>query len=323
MVSRAELLRQNAEKSKYNTNQKNKGKPIRKGKRNNKRYKKEDEMDKFINKIRTFKTLKNIRTEEITTSEDEWSIFVAQYFKEKLNTNQLRDIHYEFKKIEQLEDNWESRKFNYKIIEMNIQLKQEKNVIPKKFYELMNSLFRIVNKSDVEEKNINLNKIIVFMDSLVGYHKYYEKNHKVDKTLNEQISKINNQYLLEISENDGYVNDTDKISNILYLKGKEITVYQIRKIFNVFKDMERRINDDWKNIEEEYYKFYPKLAYIAGRGLITEEYYILIKKSMDVINQGTDKEKIIKLKNFIKYLEAIISYVTYQNKIKTWREKYV
>ena len=89
----------------------------------------------------------------------------------------------------------------------------------------------------------------------------------------------------------------------------------MRKIYNYFKYFERNLNNDWNNIHEEFDEFYPKLAYMTGRNLISDEFFKLIIKCMDIIKQGEDEEKIIKLKNFITYLESIISFITYQNKV--------
>jgi CRISPR type III-A-associated protein Csm2 len=108
------------------------------------------------------------------------------------------------------------------------------------------------------------------------------------------------------------VNDTKKIAKNISTKDI-VTIYQLRKIFNVYKTWENRLKNQWSNIEDEYYKFYPKLAYMTGRGLISNEFFKLLIHCMDVVDNGDNKENVLKFKNFIKYYEAIISYYTYQN----------
>lgn len=325
MLSRREQFNRNKERNEYTMKNNHHSKRKRYGKKPRKK-RELDDMDRFINQIKTYKTLKDVRVETITNMTDGWAYKTAGYFNNKLNTSQLRDIHYSFKKMDNLERTWQARKMSYNLIVMNIELKQE-NIIHKKFHQLLTSFFTIIDKeSDEINKLIDLDKMLIFMDALVGYHKYFEKQDKNkksqkndhDETLEGLLLKINEEYLLNLSDNDKYVIDSEKISSLLYQKESQITIHQIRKVFNEFKRMQRESKNNWKNIEEDYYKLYPKLAYMLGRGLITNGYFNLLKRSMNIVNQGSNEEKIIKLNNFIKYMESIISNITYQKKLASF-----
>jgi len=327
MVSRAEQLRKNRENSKFKIDNDKGGK---KGKSKNYKAKgkghldkkdKKDEMDKKIESINRLHNLNNLNIKDLTKFEGDWSYFVADYFtnpknKQNLNINQLRDIHQLFKNIEQKlaveKASWDDIKLDYNLIKLNINLKYERHTIPPKFYQLIYSLINIVDNISEDKKIQNLNKIIVIVDAMVGYYKYLSITVKNHQTYLELILKINSNYLLNMENNNEYVNDTKKIAKNISTKDI-VTIYQLRKIFNVYKTWENRLKNQWSNIEDEYYKFYPKLAYMTGRGLISNEFFKLLIHCMDVVDNGDNKENVLKFKNFIKYYEAIISYYTYQN----------
>ncbi len=90
--------------------------------------------------------------------------------------------------------------------------------------------------------------------------------------------------------------------------GNKMKVNQLRKFFTQIKRIELDNKD--KNNEEEFrsiekvYPLLPELAYAKGRGLITEEFYELMKVCMD-----TSKLKKIKdFKRLVDFLSAILAY---------------
>ncbi|MBQ6218761.1 MAG: type III-A CRISPR-associated protein Csm2 [Methanosphaera sp.] len=303
----------NSIKIKKNSKKKNPKNNGRKGK-----VKDKDDMDKKIDYINTLNDLDKLTTKNITKFEGEWSYFIAEYFKEKLNINQLRDIHQLLKNIEQKISNnnctWNDIKLDYNLLKLNINLKNERFTIPYKFYQLIYSFINIIDKVAENKKIEHLQKVMIMIDAMVGYHKYINKQrlNKNNSSLKDMTLKINSKYMLDITKKENYVNDTKIIANSIS-KDKNVTIHQLRKIFNVYKSWEKKLDDNWSNIEEDYYLFYPKLAYMTGRGLITDEFFKLIVYCMDIIDTGDNKDKILKFKNYIKYYEAIISYYTYQN----------
>lgn len=321
MISRAEQIRRNAKKSPIKSNQKNN--------RNKRPYKKnkrpKDDMDKFIKKIKTLKNLDEFTIKKITKKEGT-ADFIAEYFtdsknKNVLNTNQLRDIYTSLKKIDNLNKNWSDIKLYYNLFILDIQLKNEKNVIPKKFYDLMDSFTDIVNKINSEDEKVqNIEKIIVLMESVVGYQKYYKSAKKMkDDDMLKKILSINNEYLINLNKNDKYVDDIEEIVQSLNNKDVDtIKIYQLRKIFNEIKYIEHHSNE-WQSIEGDFYKLYPKLAYITGRDLIPVSFYKLLTHCMDIIDKSGNDEKLILFKNFIKFLESLISLTTYENKKNSFK----
>jgi len=315
MVSRVEQIKRNAQNSPF----KIKGnKSSNKGKHNKGNKNQKDDMDKFIDKLNTLRNLDEYTVRKIT-KKGEIADFIAEYFtnpKNKvLNTNQLRDIYISLKKIDNLDKNWLDLKLYYNLFLLDIQLKHEKNVIPPKFYGLMISITDIVNKiKDEEEKVQNIDKIILLMESVVGYQKFHklDKNMK-NKGLIEKHLTIDKEYLINLEKNDMYLEDISEIVKSLNSTVDSVKMYQLRKIFNETRYIEH-FSNDWSIIEEKFYKLYPKLAYIAGRELIPLSFYKLLTQCMDVIDESAADEKIVLFKNFIKYQESLISLTTYENK---------
>lgn len=329
MGSRADLYRKNAENSKYKFGNQNKNKKNRKKSKNNyktnknkSRGKVKDKLDEKIEYLNSLHNLDKLTIREITKYDGDWSYFIADSFKDRLKIHQLRGIHQSLKKIEQTIENtdnilWNHVQLHYNLFKLDLNLKYERNTIPEKFYKLIVSLTNIVDNVAEDRRIDNLKKLIVLVDAMVGYHKYLTNtsNNDYNNTFKEITLKINSDYLLNIQNNDVHIKDTEKIANTISRNDadKTVTIYQLRKIFNVYKSWENRLNDDWSNIEEEYYKFYPKLAYMTGRKLITGEFFELIRYCMDVVDNGDNAEKVIKFKGFIEFYESIISYYTYQN----------
>jgi CRISPR-associated protein Csm2 len=88
---------------------------------------------------------------------------------------------------------------------------------------------------------------------------------------------------------------------------------QLRRFFGAIKSIERTIEDEksekaWDEVEAEFYLLKPKIAYAKGRKLIPEEFYQVLKVSLNKINIGSNEDKIENFKIFVKFLESIVAY---------------
>ena len=93
---------------------------------------------------------------------------------------------------------------------------------------------------------------------------------------------------------------------IAYNLGRKMKTAQLRKVFDSLKQMEQKVRG--RKDEEEFndpklYMILPHLAYAKGRGLITSEFYNLIKTIIP------EKIKTIgDFKKFCDFMTAIVAY---------------
>lgn len=94
---------------------------------------------------------------------------------------------------------------------------------------------------------------------------------------------------------------------------RKIKTSQIRKIFGEIKDIEKELvgGGSWKSIETDFYQLKPRLAHAKGRKLIPDEFYDVIKISLNKVDVGTDIERKENFKMFVKFLEAVVAYHKY------------
>ncbi|MGQ9629719.1 MAG: type III-A CRISPR-associated protein Csm2 [bacterium] len=92
--------------------------------------------------------------------------------------------------------------------------------------------------------------------------------------------------------------------------GDKMKVNQLRKLFESIKGIERdcRGKDDSDKFEtDKLYRILPELAYALGRGLITSDFYELVKTGIG--NSNTTKFKTVgDFLRFKDFLSAIIAY---------------
>ncbi len=109
-----------------------------------------------------------------------------------------------------------------------------------------------------------------------------------------------------IADENGYA---DKIAHTL----KNMKTAQLRRFFGAIKKIERTIEEEdsekaWNDVEAEFYLLKPKIAYAKGRELIPDDFYQILKVSLNKINIGSNEEKIENFKRFVKFLESIVAY---------------
>ncbi|MDD2340497.1 MAG: type III-A CRISPR-associated protein Csm2 [Methanosarcina sp.] len=138
-------------------------------------------------------------------------------------------------------------------------------------------------------------------------------NNEIGKILDEigKLEMLKDLSIKLIAEENGYA---DQIAHTL----KNMKTTQLRRFFGAIKLIERTIEEEnsekaWDEVEAEFYLLKPKIAYAKGRKLISEEFYQVLKVSLNKIDVGTDKEKIENFKRFVKFLESIVAYHKFYN----------
>jgi CRISPR-associated protein Csm2 len=119
----------------------------------------------------------------------------------------------------------------------------------------------------------------------------------------KKLGKLSELDVEKFSKEGGYA---DK-----YAKGIDIDTTQLRKFFEAVREIDRvlKLEKNWSKVREKFYLLYPYLAYARGRGLISKDFYELMKTCMDKIDIGTTNEE--KIKNFVRFVqffEAIVAY---------------
>ena len=133
-------------------------------------------------------------------------------------------------------------------------------------------------------------------------------NNEIGKILDEisKLKMLKDLSIKLIADENGYA---DKIAHTL----RNMKTAQLRRFFGAIKSIERTIEEEnsenaWDEVEAEFYLLKPKIAYAKGRKLIPEEFYQVLKVSLNKINVGTNGEKIENFKRFVKFLESIVAY---------------
>jgi len=141
----------------------------------------------------------------------------------------------------------------------------------------------------------------------MSYQKPIDKD--VEKILNEieKLSMLKNMTAKSFAEEKGYADEL-----AWRLKGKLKTT-QLRRFFDSIKGIKRKLSEDkedikWEEVEADFYLLKPKLAYAKGRKLIPDEFYWIVKTSLNKVDKGNNEEKIESFKVFFSFLQSIIAY---------------
>jgi len=132
------------------------------------------------------------------------------------------------------------------------------------------------------------------------------------RDVEEVLDKIGKLKMLKdldiksMADENGYA---DKIAHTL----RNMKTAQLRRFFGAIKSIERTIEEEdpekaWDEVEAEFYLLKPKIAYAKGRKLIPEEFYQVLKVSLNKINVGSNEDKIENFRIFVKFLESIVAY---------------
>lgn len=131
---------------------------------------------------------------------------------------------------------------------------------------------------------------------------------EIQKVVDEigQLKMLKDLDIKLIADEKGYA---DKIARTL----KNMKTAQLRRFFGAIKKIERTIEEEnsekaWNDVEAEFYLLKPKIAYANGRKLIPDEFYQVLKVSLNKIDIGSNEEKIENFKRFVKFLESIVAY---------------
>lgn len=142
----------------------------------------------------------------------------------------------------------------------------------------------------------------------MGQYRGRSDNNEIGKILDEigKLNMLKDLSIKLIADENGYA---DQIAHTL----RNMKTAQLRRFFGAIKSIERTIEEDnsekaWDEVEAEFYLLKPKIAYAKGRKLIPEEFYQVLKVSLNKINVGTNEDKIENFKRFVKFLESIVAY---------------
>jgi CRISPR-associated protein Csm2 len=114
----------------------------------------------------------------------------------------------------------------------------------------------------------------------------------------------------DFAKEGGYA---DKIAKGLK---KELNPTQLRKFFDAVREIENKLEmGKWDDASDKFYLLQPQLAYAVGREVVPPKFYELMKASLSKIDRGTDEEKKRSFKRFRQFLEAIVAYQKYYQKV--------
>lgn len=134
-------------------------------------------VDNIINEIRNMDTLKQINTNDIYI---DYSENIAKDFRIKnknnmvINSNQLRKIFNSIRNIEQNNNNWDDIELELDLLKPKIAYSVGRELIPKKFYEIILLCIDKINVGTEEEKVKNFEIFVLFFESVIAFYTYYE-----------------------------------------------------------------------------------------------------------------------------------------------------
>ncbi len=141
----------------------------------------------------------------------------------------------------------------------------------------------------------------------MGYQRR-ENNREVEEIIDKigKLDMLKDLDIKSIANEDGYA---AKVANTL----KNMKTAQLRRFFGAIKSIERKIEEEnpenvWEKVETEFYLLKPKIAYAKGRRLIPDEFYQVLRVSLNKIDVGSNEDKVANFKTFVKFLESIVAY---------------
>jgi CRISPR-associated protein Csm2 len=134
----------------------------------------ETEIEKIIQKIDNLQNLSQLDEKEIA-KEGGYAEQVAKAVKRDLKTTQLRKFFSEIKANERelKEKGWNGIKADFYLMRPNLAYAKARNLVPDKFFKLMDICMKQVDKGDDEQKKENYKRFVQFLEAIVAYHKYY------------------------------------------------------------------------------------------------------------------------------------------------------
>ena len=137
-------------------------------------YRQETEIETIIQKIDNLQNLSQLDEKEIA-KEGGYAEQVAKAVKRDLKTTQLRKFFSEIKANERelKEKGWKGIKAEFYLMRPNLAYAKARNLVPDKFFKLMDVCMKQVDKGDDEQKKENYKRFVQFLEAIVAYHKYY------------------------------------------------------------------------------------------------------------------------------------------------------
>jgi CRISPR-associated protein Csm2 len=140
-----------------------------------------------------------------------------------------------------------------------------------------------------------------------------QKQIQIDKDVEKIKNEIEKLTMLKCMTAESFAKEEGYADDIAWKLNGKLKNTQLRRFFDSIKEIERKLSknkDDtkWEEVEVDFYLLKPKLAYARGRNLIPEEFYQIVKTSLNKVDSGDNKDKIESFKVFFQFLQSIIAY---------------
>ncbi|MFQ6062863.1 MAG: type III-A CRISPR-associated protein Csm2 [Methanosarcinales archaeon] len=135
---------------------------------------KPSETDKITEKIKKLKSLSELQVKDFA-KRDGYAEKIAKDNR-SLKTSQLRKIFGAVQQIKtELSDkNWSEVEADFYLLQPMLAYAKARNLIPDKFLELMKVCMDKIDVGEDEDSiKENYNQFVMFLESIVAYHKYY------------------------------------------------------------------------------------------------------------------------------------------------------
>ena len=218
-----------------------------------------------------------------------------------INTNQLRKFYGELRSIE-LEEKWESAELRLNLLRpqfaVAVSRKSDgKPLMPIEFYRIINYLMKKIKVADDPVKSFENLKIFVrFFEAIVAFHKFHEREFKLEKSnkrkknhkngkyensdeasdnqdiFNSEINRIKNEIsklssLSDIENLEKSFEDEGGFADIIGYQfsrnGKRVNPNQLRRFYGEIKRIERKAN--WEDAKFDFYMLKPRMAIAVSR----------------------------------------------------------
>lgn len=112
--------------------------------------------------------------------------------------------------------------------------------------------------------------------------------------------------------------DADRIAKEIYDSKEKMKITQLRKVFSDLKAIHRnaRKGSNFEEQKDAIFLLSPELAYARGRGLITADFFQLMKTCLFRTQNSKTLCRITTLdefNNFMKFFEAILAYYKFHS----------
>lgn len=132
----------------------------------------------------------------------------------------------------------------------------------------------------------------------------------IDEQVKKILDDIEKLDMLKSMTTESFANEggyADKLA--LRLRGKLKTT-QLRRFFDSIQGIKRKLSKmtTWDKVEVDFYLLKPNIAYAKGRRLIPEDFYLVIRTSLNKVDKGNNDDKIKNFEVFFQFLQSIIAY---------------